>query len=329
MSERLELTLVRKLEIAHSSGSVPAVVEHASPYQWANACHELWEAGRLDIVEYSARYLHSIYPELTYLSTLVGLFDEVPRHLPELLSFRDDPSVEIQVVRRSDCDAVLLCFCARKGTLGLPLNFVHEWLGRLPVNLIYIKDFSELYGTRGYSSLGRDMRSCVAALRRLAGDIGGKRIYTLGVSHSGGYAALCYGLAVGAESVLSLAGATELPRDFNERLKSASLFDSVEGIRKNAGDLRELYYGMERKPRVLFAFSEEHSTDRQQAERMAGLPNVELIPVSHYSQHNVVHPLIRQGRFLTLLFRLLSATALSTASGQPRHRDGIAVSLRP
>ena len=52
MSERLEVALVRELENAHSSGRTPAVVEHASAYQWANACHDLFESGRIDVCEY-------------------------------------------------------------------------------------------------------------------------------------------------------------------------------------------------------------------------------------------------------------------------------------
>src|SRR5579859_7341783 len=103
VSERLEVALVRELELAHSLGVAPAVVPHAAPYQWANACHDLFEAGRIDVLEYSARHLHGIYPELTYLATLVALFDGIPRHLPPPLAFSDDAAAEIQIVRRADC----------------------------------------------------------------------------------------------------------------------------------------------------------------------------------------------------------------------------------
>jgi hypothetical protein len=144
--------------------------------------------------------------ELTYLATIVAWFDAIPRDLPAPLAFRDDPEAEIQVLRRGGCDAVLLCFCARESTLGLPLNLVHQWLGRLPVSLVYIKDFRDLFGGRGYPSLAPDLRSSVGALRSLVGKLEGKRIYTLGVSH-GGYPALHYGLELGAAGALSLAGA--------------------------------------------------------------------------------------------------------------------------
>jgi len=322
VSQRLEVALVAELEKAYSSGTAPAVVVHAAPYQWANACHDLWEAGRLDIAEYAARHLHAIYPELTYLSTLFGLFDAVPRHLPAPLAFRDEPTAEIQIVRRPDCDVVLLCFCAREGTLGFPLNFIHQWLGRLPVSLVYIKDFRDLYGTRGYSSLGPDRASSVAALRRIARDLSGKRTYVLGVSF-GGYPALYYGLQVGAEAVLCLGGMTDLTRDFNEALGPLprNYLNFVQQVPEHATNLRDIYAAAERRPRVLLVFSGEHPRDRPQAQRLAGLPNVELMPVAGESHHNVVHPLIRKGQFLPLLVRLLSEAAVAVPEAAADRRS--------
>src|SRR5690242_5151177 len=210
--QRLEVALVRELEVAYSSGAAPAVVAHARGYQWANACHDLFEAGRIDVVEHAARYLHPLYPELTYLATLVALFDAMPRHPPALLAFRNDPTEEIQVVRRPDCDSVLLCFCAAGGNIGLPANFIHQWLGRLPTSLVYIKDLRNFRGGCGYPTLGPDRASSITAFRRLADEIGGKKIFTFGVSR-GGYPALYYGLELGAVAVLSLAGATDYTRE--------------------------------------------------------------------------------------------------------------------
>jgi hypothetical protein len=303
--QRLEVALVCELEIAYSSGTAPAVVEHASPYQWANACHDLFEAGRLDVLEYAVRYLHSIYPELTYLATLLALFDAMPRQMPAPLAFCDDPTAEIQIVRRPGCDNVLLCFCAANGTLGLPVNLVHQWLGRCPASVVYIKDFRDLCGGCGFPTLGPDRASAVAAFRHIADEIDGKRIYTLGVS-LGGYAALYYGLQLGAVAVLNLAGATDLTPDFVDGLGPIQQY--YLNLRKLAPDytmnLRDSYASATRKPRVLITYSAGHPRDRRQTERMAGLPNVELVAVDH-AQHNVIYALIRNHEFMPLLQRFL------------------------
>jgi hypothetical protein len=302
--------LICELEAAYSSGNPPDL-GHATPYQWAAACHELLEADRVDrlhILEYAARLLRAAYPELTYLATLVGWFDALPHHLPAPLAFSDDPAAEIQVVRRPGCDVVLLCFCAAQGTFGVPLNFSHQWLGRLPASLVYIKDFRDLSGGCGFPSLAPDRVSSIAALRRLTDQMGTKRIYTVGVS-LGGYPALYYGLELGAVAALSLAGATDLTPDFVERLGpvSSGYINLLQEAPDYAKNLREIYASAKHCPYVLLAFSASVPRDRQQAERMCGLPNVELVAVEGHTQHNVVDPLIRQGDYLKLLYRLLSA----------------------
>ena len=60
-----------------------------------------------------------------------------------------------------------------------------------------------------------------------------------------------------------------------------------------------------RRPSTLIAFNAGFPRDCQQATRMAGVPNVELIGIDA-AKHNVVDSLIRQGKFLALLQRLLA-----------------------
>lgn len=303
---RLRHLLIHDLEAAYSSGVLS--LDNATPYQWAAACSELLNhADRIDLLEFAARQVHAAYPELTYLATLVAWFDAMPRQLPAPLAFTDKPAAEIQVVQRTGCDAVLLCFCGMGHGLGVPLNLSHQWLGRLPVSLVYIKDFRDLYGGYGYPSLATDSTASVAALRRLVHDIGGKRIYTLGVS-MGGYPALYYGLQLGAAGALSLSGATDLTPAFVER--QGSVFPAYPNLLRQAPEyaknLCEAYAATQHRPHVLLAFSAENSRDRQQAERMLGLPNVEFFAVGGHAGHNVVDPLIRSGDYLPLLHRLLS-----------------------
>jgi hypothetical protein len=301
--------LIAELEAAHRCGA-PLVLDHASPFEWTAACHELLEncADRIDFFDYAARRLHAAYPDVTYLATMVAWLDAMPRQSPAPLAFRDDPPAEIQIVRRPDCDAVLLCFCGIGENLGVPLNFAHQWLGRLPASVVYIKDFLNLYGGCGYPSLGSDQASSVAALRRLVEDLGGKRIYTLGVS-MGGYPALHYGLQLGAVRTLSLAGTTDLTPYFAERLGPflPHYPSLIARAPEYAKDLSECYASAQRRPpHVLLAFNAGNSRDRQHAERMLKVRNVELLAVEGNSQHNVVDPLMRRGEYWPLLQRLLA-----------------------
>jgi len=291
---------------------------HARPYQWANACHDLFEAGRLDVLEHELRHLHAAYPDVAYLGTLVSLFDSLPRQLPPPLPLTDDPSADVQIIERPGSDAVLLCFCALRGTLGLPLGFMHSWHGRLPVSLVYLKDFHDLSGAAGFRSLGPDRESSVAGLRRLVAQLGARRIFTLGVS-SGGFGALYYGFRLGAVGALSLGGATDLTVAFNERIGNRSACS--RGIIETAPDygqrLGAMYATGRHAPRVLAAFNSGNDVDRAQAEQLLGLPGVELIAVEGYSHHNVVESLVRERRYMALAERLIGAAATALPSRAP------------
>ena len=308
------------LTAACASGQAPDLAV-GNYTQWGGGCHQLWEAGRIDVVEYSARLLQAVFPELTYIESLVAFFDGVPRHLPAPVPFEDDPAAEIQIVRNRGSDTLLMCFCARYGTLGLPLNFIHQWLGRLPVNLMYIKDFRHISGGCGYPSLGADRAEAIAAFQRIAGELRCQQIYTFGVS-LGGYSALYYGLRLNAVAVLNLAGLTDLTPSFVDSLGPVSR-EHLD-LRRLAPDylrnMRELYASRQFRPRVFNAYSISSPLDRLQAQQMAGLDGVELVGVDGVP-HNVIEPLIRTRQLMPLLRRFIKAPRLTEGTdpvGQER-----------
>jgi pimeloyl-ACP methyl ester carboxylesterase len=201
---------------------------------------------------------------------------------------------------------VLLCFCAAQGTLGLPLNFIHQWLGRLPTSLVYIKDFRNLCGGCGFPSLGSDRTLAVAAFRYIARRLGGKKVYALGVS-SGGYAAVYYGLELQAISILSFSGAVDYTPEFVNSLgpPSKDYLNLCRYAPDYLTNLRDACASAAYKSRILIAYGAGQPRDRRQAERLARLPNVELVGVD-YAQHNVVDPLIRERKFMPLLHRFFA-----------------------
>jgi len=306
--------LVDELATACAANRAPAF-RRASSNRWGNACHALWEAGRIDVVEFAARALHEEFPMVDYFRTLVAYFDALPNELPPALAFADDPTAEIQVVRRPNCNKVILCFCAMNGTLGLPLNFVHQWLGRLPASLVYIKDFRNLRGGCGFPTLGSDRDSAVTAFRRIANDLGAINIYTLGVS-LGGFAALYYGLELEVSAVLSLAGATDYTPTFVRTLGPVldDYVEMCERVPEYATDLSVALAKARNRPRVVLVYSDRHSGDRRQAERIAGLSRVKVIAVRS-THHNVIDPLIRERTFLPLLQEFLSGVVDTVDEG--------------
>ncbi|MBA3341774.1 MAG: hypothetical protein H0T48_08050 [Gemmatimonadaceae bacterium] len=190
---------------------------------------------------------------------------------------------------------------------GLPVAVVHRWLGRLPVSIIYLRDFREIAGGVGFPSLGPDRATSVEGLKQLTSDIGARRIYTYGNS-AGAFPALHYGLNVGARAVLCMAGPTTLTREFNEDMPTfgKTLSRGPAEVPEYAVDMRPLYAAAENPPKVLFVYGTGFPRDRRWAENMGGLPSVQLVPIEGLAEHNVVVPSITSGIFPGLLSRFIA-----------------------
>ena len=185
------------------------------------ACEHLLETGRIAAAEQEIRRLHAALPSLPYAESMTRVFDAAREDSAPLLDFTDDPALDVNVARRPNCDRVLLVFCGLRNRPGLPTALIHEWLGRLPVSVVYLRDFRKSVGVLGYPSLGPDRRSSVEGLKRLVNDLGGRRIYTFGNS-SGTFSALHYGLDLEARAVLCMSGPTTLTREFNADITTSS-----------------------------------------------------------------------------------------------------------
>ena len=139
--------LAAELERASVSGEPPAL-DRASFNQWGGACHELWEAGRIEDDRIRGTLLSEPkIPEqpLSSYSGRVFRCHAAPSACAACFSC-DAPTAEIKIGATAGLEKLVLCCCRCQWISGLPLNFIHRWLGRLPASLVYIKDFRNLRG---------------------------------------------------------------------------------------------------------------------------------------------------------------------------------------
>jgi hypothetical protein len=222
-----------------------------------------------------------------------------------VLPFRDDVTKEVQIARHQESTTVLFIFCDYFHRLGMPLALMHRWLGRLNATLVYIRDFRRLFGLAGIQSLSADRAGTIRELSNLAERLGAARILCYG-SSLGVFAALHYGLDLGAEHVLALGGPADLPalrRDGHvpgimARLRKARLPAEVS--------LAPLYRAAKHPPRASIVYACDNELDHQQALIMQDLPSVTLHPVNGYSGHNVVIEVISRGLFPQMLDTLVA-----------------------
>lgn len=266
----------------------------------AHSIDFLLNSGHLNIAEHATRLLHAAFPTLAYARNLCGIFDRLPAAEGAHSGLKDDATNDVQVVAKNS-EIVVLLFCGAGHRLGLPLPMVHRWLARLPASLIYLRDFKCAYFLHGVQSLGPTRNATLTELRRIITSLHGRRIVCYG--NSGGvFAALDFGLELGADAVLCMAGPTNLSSEFNIHTSRETKSFALQSQFPNAHlDLRDAYSAIARPPRVCIVYGRNSWDDRFQAENMGGLSCVTLCGIENCANHNVITEVIIRGKYDGLL----------------------------
>ncbi len=117
----------------------------------------------------------------------------------------------------------------------------------------------------------------------------------------GGYAALRYGLDLKARAVLAVGAPTRIARDADSGGFRRTVSNSPLDLGERALDLKQAFVRAELRPKARLAFASANWDDRLHAERMAGVPDVELEAIVGATSHSILPDLIRQKRLQPLL----------------------------
>ena len=295
-------TLEQELTDAFRAQRPPAFAR-APVDEWIKAIDNALARGDHDAAEFAVRALSKADPDLTWARNMCGLFDRnlvVPPHRNFL---HDDPDKDVQIVHNEVADTVMFCFCGVTHRLGLPITMFQRRVATLPVSTVYLRDFHRLLYVGGIRSLGPDRSAALTGLRAIADDLGARRIICLGTS-GGGYGALRFGLELGAETIVSLAGLVNMDPE-TQPIRKPMAVKLRKTFPNEELDCRALYLAAKERPRMIIAYGEHAWDDRLQAELMKGIDGVELISVSAHDEHGVVPELIRREELDPLLARVV------------------------
>ncbi len=231
--------------------------------------------------------------------------------------FRPRPESEVQVARREGARTTLVCFAGggQVGT-GVPLPILHRWLGLLDVNLVYLRSprLTDFY-LGGLKGLGSGASGLASGLRALLTDLGAERTLAYGTS-SGAFAAIRYGLEVGAEAILALGAPTDMTPGFNQHLLLADVAARLSAAFPGEPlDLRPLVAAADPPPRLTLVYGDACWNDRIYVEHLAGLPGVELHPVDDFEGHHVAMELLLRGEFMALMESFVATRPPVAAAG--------------
>ena len=175
-------------------------------------------------------------------------------------------------------------------------------------HLIILRDPSRCFGLCEVPRLGKTYEANLQRLRHILRDMGTKQIFCMGLS-SGGFAALKFGLDLGANGVLSFSSPTSLDinddpnADLSKYPQLALLYRKARHL---GVDLAAVYRNAVPRPEVIAVYGGAHVRDRMFAKRMEGIPGITMRPVKDYDGHTTYGESIQRGFFGSLLRRLFT-----------------------
>jgi hypothetical protein len=249
--------------------------------QWILAIENLVARREFDSALHAVTLLSRRFPNVEYLRTMTLLLRKLPPISgdPSFDQFRDDPSRDVQIVHRTGAKTVIFAFAGTSGRLGLPLQMMHRWFGRVDVHVVYLRDRARQLYNEGIASLANDVQRSAELLSEIADDLKANHVCCYGNS-VGGFGALRYSLIMRARAALVFSAPTNLTEAFCGASGLAKLRIKI------GPDLRLLFLQSPEPPRGRLIYCEDQAEDSRQAENLRGLPTVWLDPIAGSSNHN-------------------------------------------
>lgn len=192
----------------------------------------------------------------------------------------DDPERDVLLVESARNECAVLLFTGTNDGLSIPLQAFDLYLAALPVTPIYVKDFKRLRYLLGIRSLSDDYEGTLAVLRSMLERLGAHRLCTIG-NCEGGFAAIRYGLELGADRIIAFEPPTYSPADSTAKFEQARNFKRSRLAAMVPADMVDLKpFVEERRGNVTLElfYDELNPRDCNHAHRLAGLPGVNLHP---------------------------------------------------
>lgn len=184
---------------------------------------------------------------------------------------------------------------------GMPIQFLDGLLARQGFQTLILRDYGRCAFTCGIRSLGTTAKETLDQLRDMLASRREDGLITIGLS-GGGYASLCYGLALGADRLYTFSGGTVArPADMkalgDDRVpviaRLAERRATADDFTRPFRDILSDWTGP--RPAIELYFGAQSENDRRHAEHLDGLDNVHLHPIEDHGRHDVLAALFGEG----------------------------------
>lgn len=212
------------------------------------------------------------------------------------------------IVERQGAEQVVVVF---SGNEHVPFAHVilQSYLRRRPCHSIYVTDRRQLFGVGGLPGLGEDFPASVRSLRAVCDRLGARRRFCFGFSGNG-YAAMRHAIELEADGVLAFSPPTRLNLE-PERVAAVAMIQRLhDHVPHMAEDLKRIYLESRRLPATTIVYGAASDSDTRYALRMRSVPNVRLIPIPGFANHDSLSVSIVSGKLAGLLDLMLAGRAV-------------------
>ncbi|MCK0206838.1 hypothetical protein MWN33_02200 [Starkeya koreensis] len=208
------------------------------------------------------------------------------------------PDIDYVTLPYPGARKVLFVFTGAAHQFGAPLRVMHQWFRRLGVSLVYVFDMDWNYYLGTVRGLGGSVGETAAALAAIRDELGATSCYCAGNS-GGGFGALLYAPRLGARRSLAFSPPTAIRESLESVRRKGARLDGLVSPRGEV-ELRAFYLDAAEAPPARVHFAANNAHDRDEAENLAGLPGIELLPLPD-TNHNLIPSFIARGLFMPAL----------------------------
>lgn len=202
-----------------------------------------------------------------------------------------DPEGDMLVCKVAAAQRAVLVFTGGNDAVSMPLSIFDRYLAPLRLTVIYLKDFKRLRYLLGIQSLSEDYPGTLAALRSMLNRLGVKRVCTMG-NCEGGFAAIRYGVELGADRILTFGAPTFSPDDSLTKVEQARNFMRnrlAAKVPRVMIDLKPFLEAQKYSAQIEFFYEEADPRDCAHARHISGVSGIKLHP-----QPGLNHRMLRE-----------------------------------
>jgi hypothetical protein len=289
---------LRRSNIAPAEAEALVGDPGAPPYRLLHAAIFLSTEGRLDLARHGLARVAGHPRHGRQARTELAALDALERgglqlSLPGTLS----PARPHVLVRRPGSDTLVIVFMPPAGGFGGTANAIQAMLGRDPPHALYLYDSNALYHLAGTDRFGAGYAAMVEGLRRLADELGVRRVVTLGPS-AAGFTAIRAGIDIGADAVVAAGAVTSMTADamHADGRMPGTRSRLLESVPEQARDLKPDLVAHAGRARIHLFYGDSNREDRMHAHHLGDVPGVTLHPIADLGMHDPFGELLLRGR---------------------------------